>query len=380
MGVNQFSQWQKLYAPNAVFYLPLNIFKGRRIGVDALGWMHSYLSTSKKQAINKKDLFANDPTVIYRILCKLTGQLLHFLERLWNVGITPVFFFDGAPHPLKQGELDKRYADTQQKLTKITALYQQESLVPGSVDRDDLHKKVVGYPHMPHEYITSFQNTLTMLGVPWVIAEHDGEQLAARCCAEGLISAVWSTDSDNLIFGAPLMIKGFVHGQPDQVEVVYLDEILRSSGLNQNQLIDVAILLGCDFNLHIKGIGPVKAMELIRQYQQLDYVQGYDLTVLNYHEVRKIFMYQASNQPHWQLSRDRLPQLGEYIYQLDPNVNKHNLTVAHYNVPPAQSGHIFNTNSYGNSAVPTVVGAEQSSVPSFIWSGSDVVPTTVGAS
>ena len=346
MGINGFTKWLTNNAASAVFHLPLNSFKGRRIAIDALGWLHSYLSTSKKQAIKKTDLFINDPAVSHRILCKLTGQLVRFLERLWTVGITPVFVFDGPPHPLKRGELDKRKADDEKKRSDLAQLYQQESDYPGSVDRDKLYQKVVQYPHLPYEYVQSAQNTLTMLGVPWVTAEHDGEQLAARCCAEGLVSAVWSTDSDNLIFGAPLVIRGFVHNQPDAVEVVYLGEVLRASGLTQAQLIDLAILLGCDFNEHIKGIGPVTAMELIRQYHCLEYVQGHDLTVLNPIAVREIFGYQPSNQPEWQLTRERFSQLGEYIYQLTPDVNKQQLTAAHHSVPLAQSGHLFgNTNS-----------------------------------
>lgn len=348
MGINQFSKWLKTYAPNATFQLQLSAFKGRRIGIDAMGWLHCYLSTSKKHAIRKSDLFVsdpNDPNATYRILCKLTGQLVRFLERLWTAGITPVFFFDGRPHTLKRGELDKRTADKHKKLSELTQLYQQAILQPGTVDIDKLYNMIVQYPHMPSEYVKSCQNTLTMLGVPWVTAEHDGEQLAARCCAEGLISAVWSTDSDNMIFGAHLMIKGFVHGHPDQLEVVYLGEILRATRFSQNQLIDLAILLGCDFNEHIKGIGPVKATEIIQQYGQLDYVQGYDLSPLNYNIVREIFSYAPSQQPQWQLNRDLLSQLGEYIYQLLPEINKNDLLALHYAVPTAQCGHVMSATS-----------------------------------
>lgn len=341
MGIKGFSTWLKTYAPSAVFYLPLNSFKGRRIGIDALGWLHSYLSTSKKKAIKKSDLFANDPDVGFRILCRLTGELIRYIERLWAMEITPVFFFDGPPHPLKGGELEQRSKDNAKKLADLTQLYQQESCYPGSVDREKLYNKVVQYPHLPYEYVKSTQNTLTMLGIPWVTADHDGEQLAARCCAEGLISAVWSTDSDNLIFGAPLVIKGFVKGQPEVVEVTYLGEVLRASGLTQERLIDLAILLGCDFNQHIVGMGPVKAMDLIYQYQKLEYVPGVDFNALNYVAVREIFSHQPSMQPEWQLTRDRFSQLGEYIFQLVPDANKQQLMAASHAVPVAQSGHIF---------------------------------------
>lgn len=350
MGIHSFGTWLTTYAKGAVFPLDLSNFKGRRIAIDALGWLHNYLSTSKKKAIRKDALFINDSTIEFKILCKLTGELVRFLERLWEAGVTPVFFFDGPPHPLKNGELTKRKEKREKLESDITQMYYQEYLVPGSVDRDKLWTKVVQFPHLPTEYIISCQNTLTMLGVPWLVAEHDGEQLAAHCCAEGLVAAVWSGDSDTLVFGSPVVIKGFVTGKPSMVEVVHLGEVLRLSGLTFSQLTDLSILLGCDFNTHINGIGPVKAMELIQQYHTLENVIGYDLTPLNYVAVREIFAHQATNCPQWQLTREHFSKLGEYIYQLIPDINKNSLVTTHQQVPLAQCGYLFQAPSAAASS------------------------------
>ena len=51
-------------------------------------------------------------------------------------------------------------------------------------------------------------------------------------------------------------------------EVIELSKALTETGLTYEQLVDVAILIGTDFNPNgIKGLGPKTALKLIKQYQ-----------------------------------------------------------------------------------------------------------------
>jgi flap endonuclease-1 len=54
-------------------------------------------------------------------------------------------------------------------------------------------------------------------------------------------------------------------------EVIDLEENLGHLGLTQAQLIDVAILVGTDFNDGVKGIGPKTAVKRIREWHSLDH-------------------------------------------------------------------------------------------------------------
>ncbi len=54
---------------------------------------------------------------------------------------------------------------------------------------------------------------------------------------------------------------------------------------------DLAILMGTDFNEGIKGIGPKKALTLIREYRDLDTVtDAKDYFIEESEEVRQIFL------------------------------------------------------------------------------------------
>ena len=74
-------------------------------------------------------------------------------------------------------------------------------------------------------------------------------------------------------------------------EVVNLKNTLSSLGITREQLIDVAILIGTDFNEGIKGIGPKKGLKLIQKLGNLEAVFAEkEFTVENYQEIRDIFL------------------------------------------------------------------------------------------
>jgi flap endonuclease-1 len=49
-------------------------------------------------------------------------------------------------------------------------------------------------------------------------------------------------------------------------ELFELDDILSSLEINREQLIEVSMLVGTDYNKGVKGIGPKKALRMIKSY------------------------------------------------------------------------------------------------------------------
>jgi len=90
-----------------------------------------------------------------------------------------------------------------------------------------------------------------------------------------------SSDADCLLHGCPRTIPNltlsqtrrlpgskFVYIQPELIE---LKEVLKHLGINQDQLIVMGILTGTDYNPKgIKGIGPKKALNLVKQFKKFD--------------------------------------------------------------------------------------------------------------
>jgi len=77
----------------------------------------------------------------------------------------------------------------------------------------------------------------------------------------------------------------------------YLEAALKGLQLTMAQFVDLCILLGCDYTKKISGIGPVKALQFIRQYGSLEgVIKNIDKTKYTIPEnfdiekVRKMFL------------------------------------------------------------------------------------------
>ena len=122
---------------------------------------------------------------------------------------------------------------------------------------------------------------LGLLGIPWIQAPSEGEAQTAFLARRGDAWAAGSKDYDSLLFGAPRMVRFLAIGSTEFLpsqgrsrfvspEILDLQENLHNLGLTRDQLIDVAILVGTDFNGGVKGIGPKTAVRRIREWGSLD--------------------------------------------------------------------------------------------------------------
>lgn len=126
--------------------------------------------------------------------------------------------------------------------------------------------------------IDAFMEMLHYFKLPFIIAPFEAE---AQCSAIKGISGVISDDSDCLLFGAQTVFKGFFNSGvvaktsklkygTCQITISKIEEI---SGLTRTDLIVLAHLLGCDYCVGIEGIGPKRALELVRQVKTSEPLQ-----------------------------------------------------------------------------------------------------------
>jgi flap endonuclease-1 len=78
-------------------------------------------------------------------------------------------------------------------------------------------------------------------------------------------------------------------------EIIILDDVLNELDITREMLIDIAILIGTDFNPDgIKGIGPKKALKLIKEYKRLENIPleevKEELKNIDYEAIRSIFL------------------------------------------------------------------------------------------
>jgi flap endonuclease-1 len=93
--------------------------------------------------------------------------------------------------------------------------------------------------------------------------------------------AAASKDYDCLLFGAPRLLRFLTIGGREFLpstgsfrtitpELIELEAMLQHYALTRRQLVDLAILVGTDFNEGIKGIGPKKALKLVAEFGSIE--------------------------------------------------------------------------------------------------------------
>ena len=201
-----------------------------------------------------------------RITSHLSGILFrnaNFLER----GIRPVYVFDGPPPDFKQKTIEER----RNARAKAGERW-EEALARG--DTEEAYKQARSSSKVDREIIETSKKLLSLMGIPCIDAPSEGEAQATHMVMHGDASYVVSQDYDTLLFGVPMLVRNLtisgkrkIHGRSLVLnpEKVILAEVLKGLGITREQLVQIAVLIGNDFNPGVKGIGPKTALKLVKE-------------------------------------------------------------------------------------------------------------------
>lgn len=199
----------------------------------------------------------------------LSGLLYRGI-RLLELGAKPIFVFDGAPPSLKAGELQKR---TDAK--KAAQQAADEARDAGDLEAAAKYARRVNT--ITPDMLTACKTLLTLMGIPIVEAPCEAEAQCAELVKSGKAYATASEDMDSLTFGTTRLIRQLWQGtnasaskkgiRPTEYT---LDVALTELDLTMLQFVDMCILCGCDYVNPIKGVGPVKALNLVRKHENLE--------------------------------------------------------------------------------------------------------------
>lgn len=200
-----------------------------------------------------------------RVTSHLSGILFRtatFLTR----GLKPVFVFDGKPAALKQGTIDER-----RKIRSEAAEAWKDALERG--DEEAAYKHAQASSRVDAAVIASAKELLHLLGIPVLDAPGEGEAQAAFMAQRGDVRYAVSQDYDTLLFGAPVLVRNLtvsgkrkIRGRLVTVvpERMVLADVLAGLALSREQLIQIGILVGTDFNDGITGIGAKTGLKIVR--------------------------------------------------------------------------------------------------------------------
>ena len=93
----------------------------------------------------------------------------------------------------------------------------------------------------------------------------EAEAQCAALVSLGLVEGIITDDSDVFLFGGQRVFKNMFN-QSKTVECFLLSDLARELGLTRDALVRLAYLLGSDYVEGLPGVGPVVAMELLKEF------------------------------------------------------------------------------------------------------------------
>jgi len=261
---------------------PISIseLRTKQIAIDAYNTIYQFLTTIR----GYDGFYLSDNE--NNITSHLAGLFYRTSYIIMN-SIFPVYVFDGKPNPLKEATLESRFHMREKAMNEW-----KTALVEG--DMDMAYKKARQSTRITSEIVESSKELLSYMGIPYLTANSDGEALSAYLSRKGSVWASASQDYDSLIYNATRIVRNFAverkkSSNKVDFEIIYTDEVLNNLGITHEQLIDIAILVGTDFNEGVMGIGPKKALSLIKKFGKIEDIEGIDISSIPYKEVREIF-------------------------------------------------------------------------------------------
>lgn len=201
-------------------------------------------------------------------------NILFMEKRHQKLGILNIFCFDGDKLESKLATA-KRHADREKKASQIEVL--KEHLTTDNnphQDTDDngntfsqaeikatLFTKMKNNPVLPVEYNIIVMSKLSQQGVRCIRVNQisEAEKLCSILCILNIAQAVYSNDGDLVALGTPIIIKEI---KDRFAEVFLIKDIRDCLSMTQERILDLAILLGNDFNERVKNNGVVRSMKL----------------------------------------------------------------------------------------------------------------------
>ncbi len=239
----------------------------RIVSIDAYNVLHQFLATIRQK----------DGTPLKDARGEITSHLSGLFYRTANLvesKIRPIYVFDGEPHPLKAKTLEER-----KKRKELAEKEWKEAIEDGDIEKARI--KAQQTSRITEEILEQSIELLDALGIPHIQAPSEGEAQASYMVEKGNAYAVGSQDYDCLLFGSPFLVRNLTSSEkrklpkkqayvPITPHIIRLHPNLKSLEISREQLVDMAVLIGTDFNDGIKGYGPKKSLSLIKKFGNIE--------------------------------------------------------------------------------------------------------------
>ena len=268
----------------------LESFTNKIVAIDAYNAIYQFLAIIR----GPEGLHLTDTQG--RVTSHITGLFYRNINFL-SLGIKPVYVFDGKPPSLKSAEIEHR-----KQIKKDATVKYEKAVSTGNME--DARKYAQQTTSMKDGMVDDSKHLLSLFGIPYIQAPSEGEATAALLTTNGQADVAASQDFDSILFGAKKLVRNFTNSGRRKLpnrntyievepEIIDYKKNLEQLGISREQLIDVGILIGTDFNPDgFERIGPKTSIKMIKEHGKLEDIPQIQeqLEKIDYNSIRKIFL------------------------------------------------------------------------------------------
>lgn len=221
----------------------------------------------------------NEETICEGVSRKIM-QLFDYLKSQRNIQF--VFLLDGEKPDLKlENACSERKISKDKMRDKLQEYIQKK-------DVESVRKNLTYTYKLPSTFSDIFIRVVQEHGYEYVTAVGEAETYACTLMKQGKVHYILTTDTDCLAMGCDIITRIDVH----QFLIVRYGQLLKETGLTQEQFLDFCILCGCDYNQKLPGIGVKRALNLIKTHKSIENIgknTKYKVECLNAEQCRQLF-------------------------------------------------------------------------------------------
>ena len=268
----------------------LESFTNKIVAIDAYNAIYQFLAIIRgPEGLHLTDAHGH-------VTSHITGLFYRNINFL-SLGIKPVYVFDGKPPSLKSAEIQHR-----KQIKKEATIKYERAVYEGKMD--DARKFAQQTTSMRDGMVEDSKHLLELFGIPYIQAPSEGEATAAFLTTTGRADIAASQDFDSILFGAKKLVRNFTNSGRRKLpnrntyieiepEIIDYKKNLEALEITREQLVDVGILIGTDFNPDgFERVGPKTAIKMIKEHGKLEEIGQIQeqLQTIDYNAIRKIFL------------------------------------------------------------------------------------------
>jgi len=254
MGIRSLTRTIKSNSPDSISHENLFKLSGKRVAVDASLIIYQQLFNTPGRG-----LFKNSKGNVTNHITGVFYKIMNYI----SINVELIFIFDGKPP-------DNKYECIQRRKDKSMKAKELSEMATTQEEKDKYDKASI---RLTKFMVDEIKKLLTLMGVSYIHPDGEGEAYASELCRMGYVDYVLTEDMDAMAYGCPHMIRKCIDKsikRKDIVSIISYDMLISDLGISHDAFLNFCILCGCDYCPIIPKVGPVTALKLVRQYDNID--------------------------------------------------------------------------------------------------------------